>query len=376
MNSNSILKLARNEIRSLKPCVHGGDIWKYYPYCENILDFSANVNPLGPSPKIIEAIKRSLWQIQFYPDSNSNALRDAISQYIKGIDSDNVIVGNGSTELIYLFSEVFIEKGDEVLIPIPTFEEYENAVRKAGGKLKYIKLNENEGFTIDLNNFLREIGSATKAIFLCNPNNPTSTLIPREYLLEIIEKADEEHALVFIDETFIEFVDEYLSLANEVKTYKNLFILRSFTKAFGLTGLRVGYGIACREVINLLFKVKIPWNVNCLAQAAAIVALQDMEYLERARKLIKEEREFLLNELKQIRGLKVFPAYANFILIDVRQTGFTATQLKESMLKHGILIRDCDSFKGLDKYYIRIAVRTRQENEKLLVALRKVIGNS
>jgi threonine-phosphate decarboxylase len=374
MKLNSIIKLARNEVRSLEPCIHGGDIWKYDPYCKNILDFSANVNPLGPSSKAIEAIKKRLWQIQFYPDSNSNALREALSRYIKGISPDNVIVGNGSTELIYLFSEVFIEKGDEVLIPIPTFGEYENAVRKAGGKPKHIRLNKD--FTIDLNNFLREIGSLTKVIFLCNPNNPTSTLIPREDLLEIIKKANGEHVLVFIDETFIEFVDKGFSLASRVKTYKNLFILRSFTKAFGLTGLRVGYGVACEEIINLLFKVKIPWNVNSLAQAAAIATLQDMEYLERTRKLIKEEREFLLNELRQICGLKVFPAYANFILIDVRKTSFTATQLKERMLKLGILIRDCSSFKGLDKYYIRIAIRTRQENEKLLAALRKVIGNS
>jgi threonine-phosphate decarboxylase len=343
--------------------------------CENLLDFSANVNPLEPSPKAIEAIKRSLCQIPFYPDSSSNALREAISHFIKGIGPDNVIIGNGSTELIHLFSEVFIERGDEVLIPIPTFGEYENAVKKAGGKPKNIKLNED--FTINLTSFLKEIKPVTKAIFLCNPNNPTGTLISKEDLLEIVEKSSREHVLVFVDEDFMEFVDdeERFSLDVEVKTYKNLFILKSFTKAFGLTGLRVGYGIACEEIINLLFKAKIPWNVNCLAQAAAIAVLQDIEYLEKTRKLIRDERAFLLNELRRIRGLRVFPGHANFILIDVRQTGFTAAQLKEKMLEHGILIRDCSSFKGLDGYYIRIAIRTRHENEKMLAALKKVIGS-
>jgi len=213
-------------------------------------------------------------------------------------------------------------------------------------------------------------------IFLCNPNNPTSTIIPKDDLFKIIEDSDRRNVLVLMDEDFIEFVDEDISMVGEVKNYKNLFILRSFTKIFGLTGLRVGYGVACEEIINLLFKGKIPWNVNCIAQAAAIAALQDVEYLEETRKLIREEREFLLDELKRIHGLRVFPAHANFILIDIRQTGFTAAQLKEAMLKHGILIRDCSSFKGLDEYYIRVAVRTRHENERLLAALRSVIGDS
>jgi threonine-phosphate decarboxylase len=374
MKPNLIVRLARDEIKELKPCVHGGEIWKYYPHYGNIVDFSANVNPLGLPQKVIEAIERSLWQIQFYPDSDSNALRNAISNYLEGINPENIIVGNGSTELIYLFCEAFIRSGDKAVILIPTFGEYENAVRKAGGIPKHVKLDKN--FKVNPNILLRKIGSKTKVIFLCNPNNPTSTLIPRDDLFEIVENSDREHVLVFIDEDFTEFVDEDISLASKVKTYKNLFILRSFTKSFGLTGLRVGYGVSCEEIINLLFKGKIPWNVNCVAQAAAIAALQDMEYLERTRRLIKEEREFLSDELKRIRGLRVFPAYANFILIDVRQTGFTAAQFKERMLKHGILIRDCSSFKGLDEYYIRVAVRTRQENERLLVALRNIIGGS
>ena len=380
MKSKSITELARNEIKDLEPCIHGGDIWKsareYGLHYENILDFSANVNPLGPSRKAMEAIKNSFWQIPFYPDSNSTALREAISHHIEEVNVDNVIAGNGSTELIYLFSEVFIEKGEESLIPAPTFGEYENAVRKVGGKTRHIKSNLD--FTINLTNVLKEIRPATKAIFLCNPNNPTSTLIPKENLLEMIEEASKEHVLVFLDEDFMEFVDEgrRFSLASEVETYQNLFILRSFTKVFGLTGLRVGYGIACEEIINLLLKAKIPWNVNCLAQAAAIVALRDVEYLEKTRGLISEEKPFLLNKLRQIKDFKVFPAHANFIFIDVRQTGFTAAQLKEKMLKYEILIRDCSSFRGLDEYYIRVAIRTRQDNEKLLAVLKKLIGGS
>jgi threonine-phosphate decarboxylase len=199
----------------------------------------------------------------------------------------------------------------------------------------------------------------------------------RETLQELTEKALEENVLVFLDEDFMEFVGEEkrFSLINKVKDYPNLFILRSFTKVFALTGLRVGYGIACKEIIDLLLKAKIPWNVNCLAQAAAIAALKDKgEYLKETWELVRREKAFLLNEFKRLKGFKVFPTYANFMLIDIRKSGFTAAQLKDKLLRFGILIRDCSSFRGLDKYYVRVAIRKRQENERLLKALREVVG--
>jgi len=163
-------------------------------------------------------------------------------------------------------------------------------------------------------------------------------------------------------------------LVSEVENYPNLFILRSFSKIFGLAGLRIGYGVAHSDIIDLLSRVKTPWNVNCLAQVAAITALNDDEYLRRTLKLIKSERAFLLHELKKIDGFKVFTTHANFILVDIRDSGFTATELKERLLKYGILIRDCSSFRGLDKYYIRIAVRKRWENERLIKTLKKVLN--
>ena len=375
---NSILKSARREVRDLRPCIHGGEVWEVMSRTglrrDEIIDFSANVNPLGPSPLALESIKNNLDCIPYYPDSDCNLLREAIAKYLGGVSGENVILGNGSTEVIHLFAEVFIERGDLALIPVPTFGEYEKAVRKMGGKPRYIRLSRD--FHIDLGSFLREMKGA-KIIFLCNPNNPTSTLILHDSLLWIIEKAYEEDALVFLDESFIEFVDEKerFSMVSEVKNYPNLFVLRSFTKIFGLAGLRVGYGVAHSEVANLLLRAKVPWNVNCLAQAAAIAALNDDEYLRRTWRLIKDEKAFLLRELRGIRGFKVFPAHANFILINIRDSGFTAAELKERLLKYGILIRDCSSFRGLDEYYIRVAVRTRRENEKFIKSLRDILNS-
>ncbi|MEM2440199.1 MAG: histidinol-phosphate transaminase, partial [Candidatus Bathyarchaeia archaeon] len=283
MNRKSIMELARKEIRDITPCVHGGNIWKiaekHNVEAREILDFSANLNPLGPSKKVMEAIYESLWKIPYYPDPECTQLRKSISHYIGEVEPDNVIVGNGSTELIYLFCEAFIEKGDLALIPTPTFGEYENAVKKVGGKLAYLKFNGD--FKIDVDLLLEKLTPKVKAIFLCNPNNPTGVLMPKNDALKILERAMEENVLVFVDEAFIEFVDEEkrYSLAGEVKNHQNLFILRSLTKAFGLAGLRVGYGIACKDLIDVLSKIKMSWNVNCLAQAAEISALEDQEHL-------------------------------------------------------------------------------------------------
>ncbi|MBN1245452.1 threonine-phosphate decarboxylase [Candidatus Bathyarchaeota archaeon] len=371
-------RLVRDNIKSLKPCVHGGEVWEAASKIglrkEEILDFSSSVNPLGPSKKALESIKANLGHIPSYPDSNSTELREAIATQFRGIGKDNVIAGNGSTELIYLFVETFMKKGDVALIPEPTFGEYERAVRRIGEEPKHVKPNPNFQFSPAV--FARDLSGA-KIVFFCNPNNPTSVLTPPEHLTAIVERALEENAFVFLDEDFLEFVDgeERFSLIGKIRRYPNLFVLRSFTKIFGLTGLRVGYGIASEEIINVLLNAKIPWNVNCLAQAAATAALADKEHLKKTRQLIKDEKAFLMRGLMQIKAFKVFPADANFVFVDVRQSGYTAAELKEKMLREGVLIRDCSSFRGLDEYYIRVAVKTRRENETLLETLKKIVGN-
>ena len=371
-----IENLARDTIRNLKPCIHGGEVLDASGRSgfkrEEILDFSSSVNPLGPSKKALEAAKKAFSQIPAYPDSNSTELRQAIANHFTSITKENVIVGNGSTELMYLFAETFLNKGDIALIPAPSFGEYEGAIKKAGETPKFVKLNRN--FNIEKSEFSKEMVGA-KIIFLCNPNNPTSMLIPAETLTEIIEAALSQDTLVFLDEDFLEFVEngKELSMINKIDKYPNLFILRSFTKIFGLTGLRIGYGIANEKTINLLSCAKIPWNINCLAQAAAVAALRDEDHLKITRELVKEEKAKLLKELKQIESFKIFPADANFFFINIKKTGLTAAELAGKLLNEGILIRDCTSFRGLDPYYIRVAVKTHQENERLMDTLHQIL---
>lgn len=374
-----ISSLVNDKVKNLKPCVHGGEVLDAVGKTglgrEEILDFSSSVNPLGTSRKALEAVKGGFGEIAAYPDTNSNELRTAIANHYQGIDKSNVVVGNGSTELMYLFAEAFVKKGDVAVIPAPTFGEYESAVRKAGEEPKFVRLDRD--FRVDLDSFKKGMAGA-KIVFFCNPNNPTSILTPTKQLTEIVESALEQDSLVFLDEDFLEFVEneKALSMIGKIKKYPNLFILRSFTKIYGLTGLRVGYGIASKEIIDALLCSKIPWNVNCLAQVAAVAALNDEEHLQRTLKLVKEEKALLLSGLNKIKGFKVYRPDANFFFIDVRQSGLTAAQLTEKMLSQGILIRDCSSFRGLDEYYVRVAVKTHSENERLLKVFEGIVKSN
>ncbi len=370
----AIQNLAKDNVKNLKPCPHGAEVYgaaaQYGILPSEILDFSSSVNPLGPSDKALEAAKNAFSSVAAYPDSYSNILREVIASHHPGITKDNIVVGNGSTELMYLFADAFLKKGEKALMPAPTFGEYEAAVRKTGESVKFVRLAGD--FKIEAEAF-RSAMAGCKLVFLCNPNNPTSKLIPTKTLTEILDAALAQDILVFLDEDFLEFVDDEktLTMIGKLDMYPNLFILRSFTKIFGLTGLRIGYGITSKEIANLLLCSKIPWNINCLGQAAAVAAIEDIEHLKVTVDLIKNEKAWLQRELTQLRGFRFEVPSANFFFINIEQTGLTANALKHRMLKQGILIRDCSSFVGLNEFYIRVAVKTHQENVHLIEAFKK-----
>ncbi len=370
-------KLVRDEIKNLEPSVHGGKYWelmeKYKFSKEELIDFSANMNPLGPSPQIKEEIEEGFWKIPFYPDSDSSSLKEALSDHI-GVHPEDVIVGNGSTELIRLLAETFIKKGDEIIIPMPTFGEYEFAVRLMGGFPIYVKLKEDENFLVQGDEIIQVFSPKTKAIFLCNPNNPTSKLIPKEELFKIIEEAETHNILVFIDEAFIEFADvSKFSFAKWIKKHPNTFVLRSMTKVYCLTGLRVGYGIGSEELINYMNRAKQFWNVNCFAQLTAIVALQDQKHLKKSLEFIEKEKEYLMNELTEILGEEISKPDANFFFLDTRSSGYSSPQLCAKLIERGILIRDCSSFKFLDENHVRVAIRKRKENRYFVDTFKEVL---
>lgn len=357
------MKLVQNQnILAHKKVPHGGpySIKKPSP---DILDFSSNINPLGFPPLVRRYLKKKLGEIAMYPDADARMLRKNLQWYTK-VPASQIVVGNGATEIIYNFSQAFLSKKTPVLIPAPTFGEYEAATKLAGSKILFFKTMNLEA---ELGKFIKKIPKKG-CVFVCNPNNPTGTLLSKTKLQKIIQDSQKKSTLVFVDESFIELVpDSEESVIQLVKKHDNLFVLRSMTKSFGLAGIRVGYGISSKQIISVLDRIKIPWNVSALAQHAAGAALCHSFYLDKAKKLIKKESKFLINKISNIEGYNCHDSATNFILIKTRSK---SKILQEKLLKKKILIRDCSTFRGLNDHYIRIAVKIRKENEKLIKALR------
>ena len=331
----------------------------------DIIDFSSNVNPLGCHPGVKKFLKKQLKFISTYPDSDSSSLRANLKWYT-GLNESQILVGNGATEIIYNFTKAFLNEKTSVLIPIPTFTEYEKASKLSGCKINFYKtFNLND----DIDDFLKIIPK-NGAVFVCNPNNPTGVLTKKSNMIKIIKNAQKKSSLVFVDETFIELISEKnQSLIKSIKTYENLFILRSFTKSFGLAGLRIGYGLGSKRIIEILQRIKIPWNVNYIAQYAASAALCYSNFLEKSCKNIKKENSFLMNSLSKFPWLSCFQSSTNFILI---KTKINSKLLQKKLLKKNILIRDCSTFCGLNENYVRIAIKNRSQNKLLVKAIGEI----
>jgi threonine-phosphate decarboxylase len=351
-------------VSSHKPVSHGGLYSISHPR-PDILDFSSNINPLGPSTRVLKTIKKKLDTLQIYPDSESLDLRKNLQKYTR-ITSTQIVVGNGATEIIYNFCKAFLSQKTPVLIPIPTFGEYEAGAKLAGAKVKFFKTMN---LKKDIDDFISKLPN-NGCVFICNPNNPTGYLLSKIYLKKIIMAANKKNTLVFLDECFIELVPDYNeSIITFVKKYDNLFILRSLTKSFGLAGIRIGYGIGTKKLITILNQIKIPWNVSGLAQHAASAAISTPNYLDKAKKIIQTESNYLKNNISKLENFDCYDSVTNFILI---KSKLRSSKLQKKLLRKKILIRDCSNFRGLNNNYIRVAVKTRKENQRLVHALEEL----
>jgi threonine-phosphate decarboxylase len=350
------------------PRTHGGNIYeaarRYGLGEKRIIDFSSNANPLGPPSSAVRAARKALSLIGRYPDPETAELRKAIARYF-GIKSDHVVCGNGTSGLIHLIPRVFRPK--KVLIPVPTFTEYAAAVRDAGGEAVLFPLKEHNGFRVEP----LEMSFALKGMdmaFLCNPNNPTGMLIPKADMLEIVHYALEHGVRLVVDEAFMDYADSE-SIVKEAVHSPHLICLRSFTAFFGLPGIRVGIAVANEAAAAVLREGQEPWTVNIPAERAAIAALNDWGYIKKTRRLIEKERERLLSALRVLPGVETFPCSANFILMKL--SSFDVFTLIQKLGERGMLVRECSSIPGLDSRYIRIAVRTRRENNRFIKAIRE-----
>ena len=356
--------------------IHGGNITlaakKYGLPKEKIIDFSANINPLGPSKKIHEAITANIGAIVNYPDPDCTELKDALAGYL-GIDRDLLLMGNGAAELIYLLVRVTGCK--KALIPVPTFCEYGLAVLSQGGDVVEVEMDEEEGFRLPAEKIIKLMPEAD-LLFICSPNNPTGRLVERPVIERILERAADHGVLVLVDEAFMDFVPrrELYTMMQTVGTSGSLAVLYSLTKFFGIPGLRLGSIAGPANLIKKMKASKDPWNVNSLAQAAGLAGLEDREHMERTNALVSREKSFLFEALQCMPGLSPLPGAANFILLNVSGSGLKSGEFTELLGRRGILVRDCLGFSGLAGRYVRIAVKDRPENEVLLAAIKDILG--
>jgi histidinol-phosphate aminotransferase len=325
-----------------------------------LVRLSANENPLGPSPRVVEAIRREAERAHLYPDGGSFALRDALGRRL-GISPAQVVIGNGADELIGLVALAAFDPGDEVVVPMPSFEPYVTSVTLAGACLVASPL---AGYEVDLADVRRRVTARTKAIILCSPHNPATTIIRRAALVGLLESLGDDPPLILLDEAYGDFADDpdYPDGVQLLARHPRLLVLRTFSKIAALAGLRVGYAVGGLETIDRLNRVRAPYNINRLGQAAALAAVEDTEHRERTRRLVLEERAFLARELSK-RGLSFPASQANFLLVKVPG----AAAVRERLLRAGLVVRDGAAVGFPD--HLRISLGTRAVNERLLRAL-------
>ncbi len=347
--------------------IHGGDCLK-----RDITDFSVNMNPLGWPEGLRDIISKNSGSILRYPDPSSERLKRKLA-VLHGAGPDNLAIGNGSIELIYLLPRAF--KIRKALIITPTFSEYEFAVRSNGSTPAFFGTSEKDEFRIDYDKLAERLPGCD-ALFLCNPNNPTGVTLDNDEVLYLSRLTKKHKSILMLDEAFIEFTGESsrTTIVSEALKSGSLIILRSLTKFYAIPGLRLGYAIGHKRMIGRIIKLQYPWNVNGPAQFAGEKIPADKSYMERTRSFVAGERQYMFRRLTGIKGVTAYPSSANFILCKLQSTPMhSSIELKRRLLREGINIRDCGNFRGLNDRYFRIAIRKRADNDRLIKSMERAL---
>lgn len=378
---------------------HGGNIYKVFreKNLKEILDYSSNINPYGIPESLKKRITENLEILERYPDPDYVELREKLA-YLNKVDMSDIVLGNGATEIIFLFMKVINPK--KILIVSPTFGEYERAVKAVGTsrnsidlscsddnknienkeiEIEYFELKESDDFNLNIGNLKNELEKKYDLLIICNPNNPTGKFLKLAQTEEILKECNKYDTKLFIDEAFIEFLADGMkeSIINTEENKKNLFVTRAFTKFFAIPGLRLGYGMYFdKELEKKISEKKEPWSVNNIAEMAGLTVLDDTEYIEKTLKWIVEEKIYMYEKLNEISGIKVYETEVNFITgkIDEKlfSEGLNVKVLREKMLEQGILIRDASNFKFLDERFFRLAIKDRESNKRVIEVLKEI----
>lgn len=359
----------RDSIMNIKPYVPGKPIdeVKRELGIEDVIKLASNENPLGPSAAAKSAMMDAMEEMHIYPDGSSYYLKDAIAKKYN-IQTENIIVGNGSDELIKLIAETYVNSDDEVIIGSPSFSEYIFATHLMGGRIVSVPLTADYRF--DLDAMIAAITEKTKVIIICNPNNPTGTMVNKQEVNAFIAQVP-DHILVVFDSAYAEYAEDdgqYESGSTYVIKYPNVIELRTFSKIYALAGLRVGYGIAAAETIAMIGRTREPFNVNKMAQAAAVAALGDITHVEHSRKINHEGKKYLYDQFQQM-GLKYIPTHANFIMVDVERD---SKEVFQTLMAKGVIVRTGDIF-GMPTY-LRVTIGLPEENQRFIAALKEILA--
>lgn len=356
--------LFRNALKDLTPYKPGKpieDVKKEYGLTQ-VIKLASNENPLGSSPKAKKAIEKALNGLNYYPDGNATALKEAIAKKL-GIKPEQIQPSGGSDEMVDLISKTFLNEGDEVILADTTFPRYLSTAKMMGATPVIVPLKD---FTYDLEEMRKALTKKTRLIWLCNPNNPTGTMFTEKDLLLFLDNVPKDVVVVY-DEAYNEFVtrDDYPHNSFRfLDQYPNLIIMRTFSKIYGLAALRVGYTLASKEILENIDKVRGPFNVNTLAQVAAIAVLDDDEFLYKSYEVNKTGKEYLYNTFKEM-GLWYLPSETNHIFFD---SGKDCNEIFVELQKKGIIIRP------MYKTYARVSIGTMEENQKFITALKEVLA--
>ena len=395
-----------NAEKETKMDFHGGNIYKVFreKNIKEILDYSSNINPYGIPESLKKRITENLEILERYPDPDYIELRQKLA-HLNKVDVSNIILGNGATEIIFLFMEVV--NPQKVLIVSPTFGEYERAVKatervedssilgdsnkkkddeKSFGKQKieieYFELKESDDFKLNIGNLKNELAKKYDLLIICNPNNPTGKFLKLDKTEEILKECNKYNTKLFIDEAFIDFLKDGMkkSIINTKENKQNLFVTRAFTKFFAMPGLRLGYGIYFdKKLEKRISEKKETWSVNNIAEMAGLTVLDDTKYIEETLKWIAEEKTYVYEKLNEINGIKPYKTEVNFITVKIEDNfilkGLNVKILRGKMIEKGILIRDASNFKFLDERFFRLAIKDRKNNDRVIETLKKIFDD-
>jgi histidinol-phosphate aminotransferase len=371
--STTFTSLANPYLNEVKPYVPGltsrEAAERYHIPPDKLIKLSSNENPLGPPPLAVQAAQQMLSELHRYPDSKAVALRRLIAE-IEGLTPENVIIGAGSSEVMSFVIRAFSQPGDEVVSMDPSFTVYAELATADGRRPVFIPLDH--PFNLNLKDVKAVLSDRTRVLFITRPNNPTSRLIPLDLFEAIAQMVP--NAVVVSDEAYIEFADGYREQTARclIDQADNVIVTRTFSKAYGIPNLRVGYGLGPAEAINFLFRIKPKWNVGEIAQQSAIGALRDRDHFEKVLRTVREGRRYLCDRLAQISGLQIVPEpQGNFIMVRVRGVGYSAEAFTEALGAEGIIIRG-----DFHPDYVRISIGTQAENAALVKAIYKIIERS